>query len=388
MLKKISNLIIVLSLLGVILVGAVAAQGDIQPAAEGYFSGGTQNIQVADLFDILNDGDDSNDPFIIDARSADDYALAHIPGAANIGAKELPVALADLPTDKDIVVYCYTGQTSSQMTSALNIAGYNAKSMLFGFPAWAMVEGLKGSPPFDRAVDGHEYLIEEDANEASDADDAATPLGDSVEDALAVYFANGTKNIKSSSVFENLNDGDDSNDPFIIDLRKADDYAIGHVPGAVNIGVKTLFTAENLAKIPASRQVVIYCYSGQTASQATVALNMLGFDASNMKFGFASWSPSGNYSFSAMNYRFDGSGTAMQAGSTEETVEEAPAEETTEAATEEAPAEVVEEAPAEVVEEAPATLPSTGGVVFPIMWVYILAGSALVGKGVYLCHKR
>ncbi|OQY48425.1 MAG: hypothetical protein B6242_02250 [Anaerolineaceae bacterium 4572_78] len=341
MLKKISNLIIVLSLLGVILVGAVAAQGDIQPAAEGYFSGGTQNIQVADLFDILNDGDDSNDPFIIDARSADDYALAHIPGAANIGAKELPVALADLPTDKDIVVYCYTGQTSSQMTSALNIAGYNAKSMLFGFPAWAMVEGLKGSPPFDRAVDGHEYLIEEDANEASDADDAATPLGDSVEDALAVYFANGTKNIKSSSVFENLNDGDDSNDPFIIDLRKADDYAIGHVPGAVNIGVKTLFTAENLAKIPASRQVVIYCYSGQ-----------------------------------------------MQAGSTEETVEEAPAEETTEAATEEAPAEVVEEAPAEVVEEAPATLPSTGGVVFPIMWVYILAGSALVGKGVYLCHKR
>lgn len=40
--------------------------------------------------------------------------------------------LKNLPTDKTIVVYCWTGQHSSQVTAFLNILGYTAVSLKFG----------------------------------------------------------------------------------------------------------------------------------------------------------------------------------------------------------------------------------------------------------------
>ncbi len=369
--KKYSIIIAVLVILSLTLTGAGLAAEDVQTSADAYFAGGTKNIAAADLFEILNDGDDSNDPFIIDARSAEDYDLAHIPGAVNIGAKVAFTAdkLAMIPADKPVVVYCYTGQTSSQMTSALNMLGYDAKSMLYGFPSWAYVDGLTGSQPFSRDVDGHDYMVSTDAVEADGAFDMAAALGDSVEAAAEAYFGNGTKNTKSSDLFENLNDGDESNDPFMIDVRSPEDYAAGHIPGAVNMSAKAFFTAENMAKIPADKQIVVNCYTGQTASQVTSALNILGYDASNLKFGFASWSPSGVYKFDSANspmYRWEGSGEAA-----------APAEEAAPAAEEAAPA----------VEEAPAALPVSGGIPVDFTWAYLLAGSGLLGAGMYLRRK-
>ena len=59
----------------------------------------------------------------------------HIPGAMQYTPKEsikLAVDLKTLPTDKPIVVYCYTGQTSAFLTAYLRILGYDAKSLLFG----------------------------------------------------------------------------------------------------------------------------------------------------------------------------------------------------------------------------------------------------------------
>jgi len=37
-----------------------------------------------------------------------------------------------LNPEKEIVTYCYTGQTSSMVTAWLNVLGYNGKSMLWG----------------------------------------------------------------------------------------------------------------------------------------------------------------------------------------------------------------------------------------------------------------
>ena len=68
-------------------------------------------------------------------------------------------------------------------------------------------------------------------------------------------------------------------------MRSADDYAKGHVPGAVNLGLATLFTKETLSTIPAGKPVVVVCYTGQSASQATSVLNMLGYDASALLHG-------------------------------------------------------------------------------------------------------
>ena len=133
------------------------------------------------------------------------------------------------------------------------------------------------------------YGLEEEADEATETYAAPEPLGADVASAAAAYFGEGMKLMTADALFENLNDGDDSNDPFIISICKPEDYQIGHVPGAVNIGAGGLFGADAIAAIPSNGQVVVYCYTGQTAGQVTAALNMLGYDAYSLKFGSAAW---------------------------------------------------------------------------------------------------
>jgi rhodanese-related sulfurtransferase len=111
----------------------------------------------------------------------------------------------------------------------------------------------------------------------------------SLQKSAETYFSEGARTIQAADLFENLNDGDPENDPYIISLRSAEDYAKGHVPGAVHMDVKTLFTSDNLATIPPDKDVVVLCYTGQTAGQATAALNMLGYEAYSLLHGMSSW---------------------------------------------------------------------------------------------------
>jgi len=59
----------------------------------------------------------------------------HIPGAMQYTPKQsmsISNTLKTLPTDKTVVVYCYTGQTSANLAAYLRVLGYDAKSLLFG----------------------------------------------------------------------------------------------------------------------------------------------------------------------------------------------------------------------------------------------------------------
>ena len=108
--------------------------------------------------------------------------------------------------------------------------------------------------------------------------------------AAATYLASGTApTIKAADVYTNLNDGNAANDPFILSIRGATDYAAGHVPGTVNIAWRDIGKAASLALLPDDKQIVVVCYTGHTASQTTMFLNMLGYDAVVMKFGMMSW---------------------------------------------------------------------------------------------------
>ncbi|MCX7908450.1 MAG: rhodanese-like domain-containing protein [Ignavibacteria bacterium] len=59
----------------------------------------------------------------------------HIPGAVQYTPKAslaLDQELKTLPTNKTIVIYCYSGQTSAFLVAYLRLIGYDAKSLLFG----------------------------------------------------------------------------------------------------------------------------------------------------------------------------------------------------------------------------------------------------------------
>ncbi len=63
------------------------------------------------------------------------YNVGHIPGAVQYtpsASLSYAQELKTLPTDKTVVVYCYTGQTSAFVAAYLKVIGYDAKTLLFG----------------------------------------------------------------------------------------------------------------------------------------------------------------------------------------------------------------------------------------------------------------
>lgn len=65
----------------------------------------------------------------------------------------------------------------------------------------------------------------------------------------------------------------------VLDVRTPEEYATGHVPGAVNVPHDEL--ASRIGEIEARRgaPVVVYCEKGPRASKATAALAGAGFSS-------------------------------------------------------------------------------------------------------------
>ncbi|MCB0238414.1 MAG: hypothetical protein KDH08_07155, partial [Anaerolineae bacterium] len=269
---------------------SAAAGNAVLDAAVAYFSAGPKTIAADALYENLNDGDETNNPYVISVRKPEDYAAGHIPGAVNISPGDVfnPEVLATLPSDQPIVVQCYTGQSASQVTSALNMAGYDASNLVFGMSSWTTDPDVYKTRFEPEMAKG--YATTTEPFEATGEYALPSPLAATVAEAANTYFDAGMKTIKADALYENLNDGDTSNDPYIVSVRSAEDYGKGHLPGAVWEDPKALFTPEGLATLPTDKPIVVYCYTGQTASQVTSALNLLGYDASSLSFGMSSWS--------------------------------------------------------------------------------------------------
>lgn len=76
---------------------------------------------------------------------------------------------------------------------------------------------------------------------------------------------------------------------YIIDLRSSADFTgIGHIEGAHNVAASEVFSHLESADI-GDKQLVLACYSGQTAAFMTSLVNMAGYSAKSLKFGMSSW---------------------------------------------------------------------------------------------------
>jgi len=268
----------------------------LRPAFNNYLiSGKPPAITAQSLYNNLNDSDTSNDPFILSIRSSVQYAIGHIPGAVNIGLSGLFTEenLAKLPEDDtQIVVVCYTGHTASQATALLNVNGYNATALKWAMTSWSTNTTIAPSR-YNRGKDCHNYPVSigEDAGSIASAVIVGKTDAEILSDAAKGYLESGTKFITAEALDENLDDGNETNDPFILSIRSSTQYELGHIPGAVNIPWRSLFSIENLSKLPGDEtQVVVVCYTGQSASQITALLNVLGYNASTLKHGMCSWS--------------------------------------------------------------------------------------------------
>jgi rhodanese-related sulfurtransferase len=359
------NLVLVLSLL--LGTAALAQEGDfgvVQRTTDAALDGWKPVISADDLYANLNDGDTSNDPFIVSVRAPDAYALGHIPGAINIPWNQIakPESLAQLPTDKPIVVYCYTGHTGQVAATVLKSLGYDVQNLKFGMMGWTLNDEVLATTRFGPDTDQRDYPLETEANEATEtydypvlntgASDAAEIVRIAADTAL-----DGWKPVTTAeALFDNLNDGDTSNDPVVVSVRAADVYALGHIAGAINIPWSKIADAENLAKLPTDKQIVVYCYTGHTGQVATTVLKMLGYDAINLKYGMMGWTANDEVLGTT---RFD---PATQPDYTLEGTAVAAAE--------------------------PVTIPETGGMPFPVEGLLVGFGALTAAAGVYLRRRN
>jgi rhodanese-related sulfurtransferase len=75
----------------------------------------------------------------------------------------------------------------------------------------------------------------------------------------------------------------------LVDVREADEYAAGHIPGAINIPATTFAPAAGLDR---GRKIIIYCSIGARSYTAYRKLKKMAFpDVAQMRF--ADWQEAG-----------------------------------------------------------------------------------------------
>jgi rhodanese-related sulfurtransferase len=211
----------------------------------------------AGIFDVkgLADVMANTDATLIDLRPADEYSEGHIPDAVNIPFNELGESLDKVPTDKPVILSCASGHRAGMALAALRTLGYdNARAFPPSYNGWKAAQEA-AAPALDMQKVVDDYL--------TNMPDGYYNIGK--VDALKEMMASGNA--------------------MLVDVRQPEDYAKGHIPGAVNIPIREL--AKNLDKLPTDKPVVLSCASGLRCTIGTTSLQILGYD--NVRTFFPSY---------------------------------------------------------------------------------------------------
>jgi len=240
------------------------------------------------------DGKASDTYTVIDIRKDYDFVTSHIPGAYNTDLPNLieVIEAGTIPSDKPFVVACYSGQSAGHGVIALNLLGYPAKSLKFGMSAWHTTLSGSWNNNTGNTLDGGDILTT--ASPELENQTYPSPAGENLRAAvMAMLDANfqGIPYADTGGLENNL----DNPAYFIINYFGENDYlgsgdrgTPGHIRGSCQFTPgASLGLEQMLNKLPSveGTVIVVYCWTGQTSSQITAYLNMLGYNAKSLKFG-------------------------------------------------------------------------------------------------------
>ena len=76
----------------------------------------------------------------------------------------------------------------------------------------------------------------------------------------------------------------------ILDVRKVDEFAEGHIKGAILIDqFQSDFVEQAQAKLPKDKTIAVYCRSGRRSANAAGKLADIGYKCVNLKGGIRAW---------------------------------------------------------------------------------------------------
>jgi rhodanese-related sulfurtransferase len=97
-------------------------------------------------------------------------------------------------------------------------------------------------------------------------------------------FGWGVSTISTDELAEKLASGH----PVLIDVREPYEFAEGHVPGALNMPLRSL--GQHLGELDTSAETLLICQSGNRSKTAARRLTRAGFtDAHSVRGGTLAW---------------------------------------------------------------------------------------------------
>jgi rhodanese-related sulfurtransferase len=228
-----------------------------------------------------------DDYFIIDIRSEESYNDGHIEGAVHSSLLDILSTAADAPGDKTILVACYTGQTAGHAVMALRLSGHSTAQVLkWGMSGWNDALAAKWEDNIGNAADLYGTWIAPPGEIVPNTEEFDPP-------ALESAYTDG-KDILVERVdslltgFNGIGNEPVLNNPlnyFINNYWPPEpvlDY--GNITGAHSL-VPFSLAGKTYKYIDPSKEVVSYCWTGQTSSMLTAYLYVLGYDALSLTFG-------------------------------------------------------------------------------------------------------
>jgi len=192
-------------------------------------------ISGAALSTLQEDDRAKENYLVIDVRGADEYAAGHVKHAINIPLGELESRLDEINAykDRNVVLYCNTGNRSGKALDLLKQKGF---SMLMNAPG----------------VKQYDYELYK----------------------VGSINAEGFLKI--------------ANEPnvLIIDARQKQDYDAGHMKGAINIPYgEPLENYKDVLEANKGKKIITHCYSGNRSAKLAKALNERGYNVTNLLDG-------------------------------------------------------------------------------------------------------
>ena len=229
--------------------------------------------------------------YIIDIRSAADFATGHIKNAHNVAFADLASHIkgVNLATYTKVAIVCYTGQTAGYGACLLRLLGYDkVYSMKWGMSSW----NASFAGKWNTAVSSGNTFASQFTSTAT----AKGPAGnlpvlstgkttgqEILEARVNALLAEGftPASVTNQIVFGNLTGY------YIVNYWPANHYGDpGHIPGAVQYTPKeAIKLSTDLKTMPADKMIAVYCYTGQTSAYLVAYLRLLGYDAKSIMYG-------------------------------------------------------------------------------------------------------
>lgn len=256
------------------------------PSMKDYVNTDMPSIMGATEVKTLNE---TGQVYIIDIRSAADFATGHIKNAHNVAFADLltHIKTISMANYTKVAIVCYTGQTAGYGASLLRLMGYDKVfSMKWGMCSWNEAFASKWNTAISNA-----YATQFTSTATEKAAAGQMPVlstgkttGQEILEArvdalLTEGFSAAT--VTGATVFGALNDY------YIVNYWSAADYSDpGHIPGAMQYTPKeSMKTTVDLKTLPTNKTIASYCYTGQTSAFLTAYLRLLGYDAKTILYG-------------------------------------------------------------------------------------------------------